>query len=289
MTRCDAFASTTGTTNRNGAGIRLAASIALALLAGATVLAPSPAHGAADARALLDDAARKNGTASWRDRALEVTIESLSGDGITRTRVARVEELREPDGGQRTFMEFTSPSDVEGTLYLHLAPKGDDEQEWIYSPAARRPRRLTPGQADEMATGAELGYREVERAARVVGWSDADADATLLADETLDGRAHHVVRLTPRAPRPGDPSSFDAWLGADDLLLHKLVPQGGSGTPREILLSDHETVGGHATPRVIEVIGPDGAWRTVFRLKDVRYDTGLKESTFSLARLNRGR
>ena len=49
MTRCDAFASTTGTTNRNGAGIRLAASIALALLAGATVLAsphtvpPTPA------------------------------------------------------------------------------------------------------------------------------------------------------------------------------------------------------------------------------------------------------
>lgn len=40
---------------------------------------------------------------------------------------------------------------------------------------------------------------------------------------------------------------------------------------------------------MIEVIGPDGAWRTVFRLKDVRYDTGLKESTFSLARLNRGR
>ena len=186
-------------------------------------------------------------------------------------------------------MEFTSPSDVEGTLYLHLAPKGDDEQEWIYAPAARRPRRLTPGQTDEMATGAELGYREVERAARVVGWSDADAEASLLADEMLDGRAYRVVRSTPRAPRPGDPSSFDAWLGADDLLLYKLVPHGGAGTPKEILLSDHETVGGHATPRVIEAVGPDGAWRTVFRLKDVRYDTGLKESGFSLARLNRGR
>ena len=265
--------------------------MALALLAlamTATTLAPLRAS-ASEARAILDDAARKNGTSSWRDRTLEVTIESLSGDGVTRTRVARVEEVRDGDGGLRTFMEFTSPSDVDGTLYLHLAPKADDEQEWIYSPAARRPRRLTPGQTDEMATGAELGYREVERAAQVVAWTDADADATLLADETLDGRACRVVRLTPRAPRPGEPESLDVWLGADDLLVRKLVPRGGSGTPKELLLSEHETVDGHATPRVIEAVGPDGAWRTVFRLNDVRYDTGLKDSSFSLARLNRGR
>lgn len=57
----------------------------------------------------------------------------------------------------------------------------------------------------------------------------------------------------------------------------------------DLLLSQHETIDGHATPRVIEAVGPEGAWRTVFRLSDVRYDTGLRESTFSLARLNRGR
>lgn len=267
-----------------------AAATALVLLTLATLLAPPAAARAADdARALLDDAARRNGTSSWRDRTLDVTIESVSGDAATRTRVAHVEELRATDGGLSTFMDFTSPSDVEGTLYLHLAPKGDDEQEWIYAPAARRPRRLTPGQTDEMATGAELGYREVERAAQVVAWTDADADATLLADETLDGRAYRVVRLTPRAPRPGEPESFDVWLGADDLLVRKLVPRGGAGSPEEILLSEHETIDGHATPRVIDARGPAGAWRTVFRLGKVRYDTGLKESAFSLARLSRGR
>ena len=262
----------------------------VALVTLATLLVPlSAARATTDARTLLDDAARRNGTSSWRDRTLDVTIDSLSGDGVTRTRSARVEELRDAAGGLRTLMEFTSPSDVEGTLYLHLAPKGDDEQEWIYAPATRRPRRLTPGQTDEMATGAELGYREVERAAQVAAWTDADADATLLADETLDGRAYRVVRLTPRAPRPGEPESFDVWLGADDLLVRKLVPRGGAGTSKEILLSEHETIDGHATPRVIEARSPDGAWRTVFRLSAVRYDTGLKESAFSLARLNRGR
>jgi hypothetical protein len=255
----------------------------------ATLLAAPSTTPATTARELLDDAARKNGTATWRDRTLDVTIESRSGDAVTRIREAEVEESKDADGGHRTFIEFTSPSDVEGTLYLHLKPREGEEQEWIYAPAARRPRRLTPGQSDEVSTGAELGYREVERATQVLSWNDAAAEAVLVGDETLDGRAMRVVRLTPRAPRAGEAESLDLWLGADDLLVHKIVPRGGAGAPKEILLSDYETIAGHATPRLIDVTGPDGTWRTVFKLSDVRYDIGLADGSFSLARLNRGR
>lgn len=258
------------------------------LLAIAGLALATPAL-ATSARDLLDDAARRNGTATWRDRTLDLTIESRSGDTVTRTREAEVQESNDPDGGHRTFIEFTAPADVEGTLYLHLQPKGEEEQEWIYAPAARRPRRLTPGQSDEMATGAELGYREVERATQVLAWNDAVAEATLLGDETLDGRPCRVVRLAPRSPRPGAAESYDVWLGAGDLLAYKLVPRGGSGGPKEILLSDYETIDGHATPRVVDATGPDGTWRTVFKLSDVRYDVGLGDGAFSLARLNRGR
>jgi len=241
------------------------------------------------ARELLDEAARKNATATWTDRKLDLTIESRSGDSVARVREAEVEESKAPDGSHRTFIAFTGPSDVEGTLYLHLKPHGEEEQEWIYSPAARRPRRLTPGQSDETSTGAELGYREVERIVQVLALTEGNAEATLEPDTTLDGRAMRVVRLTPRSPRPGDPTTYDLWLGADDLLVHKIVPSGSTSAPREILLADYATIDGHATPQLIDVIGPDGAWRTVFKLSDVRYDVGLSDGSFSLARLTRGR
>jgi hypothetical protein len=241
------------------------------------------------ARELLDEAARKNGTTTWRDRKLDLTIESRSGDSVARTRAAEVEESRGADGSHSTFIAFTGPSDVEGTLYLHLRPHGEEEQEWIYAPAARRPRRLTPGQSDEVSTGAELGYREVERVTRVLALSDGDAEATLEPDVTLDGRTMRVVRLTPRSPRPGDATTYDVWLVADDLLVHKVVPSGGSAAPKEIVLGDYATIDGHATPALIDVTGPDGAWRTVFKLSDVHYDVGLAGGSFSLARLTRGR
>jgi hypothetical protein len=241
------------------------------------------------ARELLDEAVRKNGTTTWRDRKLDLTIESRSGDSVARSRTAEVEERRAADGTQRTFIAFTGPSDVEGTLYLHLKPHGEEEQEWIYAPAARRPRRLTPGQSDEVSTGAELGYREVERVTQVLALSDGDAEATLQPDATIDGRPTRVVRLTPRSPRPGDATTYDIWLFADDLLVHKILPSGGSGAPKEIVLGDYATIDGHATPALIDVTGPDGAWRTVFKLSDVHYDVGLADGSFSLARLTRGR
>jgi hypothetical protein len=258
------------------------------LLAAALLAAAVPAYGS-PARELLDEAKTKNATATWTDRKLDLTIESRSGDSVARVREAEVEESKSPDGSHRTFIAFTGPSDVEGTLYLHLKPHQEEEQEWIYAPAARRPRRLTPGQSDETSTGAELSYREVERASQVLSSTDADADATLEPDQTLDGRTMRVVRLTPRSPRPGDPTTYDLWLGADDLLVHKIVPSGGTGAAKEILLADYATIDGHATPRLIDVVGPDGAWRTVFKLSDVRYDVGLTDGSFSLARLTRGR
>ena len=281
--------------SRSPHDLRTAPRRAIRFLIAAALLAPASAYGSTDAdavtaRALLDDATKRNGPATWRDRTLTVEIESRSGDSVARTRTADVEESNDRESGQRTFMEFTAPADVEGALYLHLRPRDGDEQEWIYAPAARRPRRLTPGQGDETTAGAELGYRQVERVTEALSWTADDADATLVGDETLDGRACKVVRLTPKKPARSGIESVDVWLGADDLLVYKLVPNGSGPTvPKQIVLAEYETIDGHATPRLIDVTGRDGTWRTVFRLSDVRYDVGLPESAFSLARLNRGR
>ena len=64
-----------------------------------------------------------------------------------------------------------------------------------------------------------------------------------------------------------------------------MTPDGpGCGCRPRVLLAS-----GHATPKVIDVTGRDGAWRTVFDIDDVKYDVGLGDGTFSLSRLNRGR
>jgi len=53
-------------------------------------------------------------------------MRKLSRDvSVIAGRDATVIEQTDPRGEHRTFMEFTAPSDVNGTLFLHLSPRGD--------------------------------------------------------------------------------------------------------------------------------------------------------------------
>src|SRR5207247_443272 len=84
---------------------------ALVLICGAR----TPAA-ALSGREVMDTAQQKNGFSTWRDRVLETTMESYATT-LQRTREATVSEQTDPRGEHRTFMEFTGPADVTGTLF----------------------------------------------------------------------------------------------------------------------------------------------------------------------------
>ena len=88
-------------------------------------------------REVIDTAQKKNGFSTWRDRVLEATMESYTTT-LARTREANVSEQTEPRGEHRTFMEFTAPADVTGTLFLHLSPRGEKDQQWVWTPSTRK-------------------------------------------------------------------------------------------------------------------------------------------------------
>jgi hypothetical protein len=73
------------------------------------------------------------------------------------------------------------------------------------------------------------------------------------------------------------------------LRLARLVVRRPPASPSAFELRDFTTIDGHVTPLTVEVDAPSTGRRTVFRLRQVRYDRGLPESAFSLARMNRGR
>jgi len=118
-------------------------------------------------------------------------------------------------------MEFTGPSDVTGTLFLHLSPRGDTDQQWLWTPATRRARRLADAQRDENFMGTDLSYRDLELIVRIQQWNDAESTATLLPEETLDGKACQVVELMPKN-QEFSYSKYRLWFGKDDALLEQV-------------------------------------------------------------------
>lgn len=262
---------------------RRAASSLLALC----VLA-SPSLAAKSARELLTESEAKNGLATWSDRTAEARVDSYAPGGAVRSRTLELVESIAPDGEHRTRMIYRTPADSSGAIFLRTSTSTGDPEEWIWTPQARRARRLASDQADESGYGPELSYRDYEQLLRVLRWTDEEATATLAGEEAIGDGTAAIVEVVPRSD--DDPfARYRLWLEPASLRVVRAEMVESDGTVRRrINLGAPRADGSHATPTEIEIVRLPAGDKSVIRLEQVRYDTGVPDKAFSLNRLMRG-
>src|SRR2546429_7875127 len=81
---------------------------------------------------------------------------------LGRVRDVDITEQTDPRGEHRTFMEFTAPADTKGTRFLHVSPRGEKDQQWLWTPSTRRVRRPGGPQRGEDLFGTDLRHRGLE-------------------------------------------------------------------------------------------------------------------------------
>ena len=255
---------------------------ALVLLSGS--LAPAAAL---TGREVIDTAQKKNGFSTWRDRVLETTMESYSTT-LQRTREAKVSEQTDPRGEHRTFMEFTGPADVTGTLFLHLSPRGEKDQQWVWTPSARKARRLADAARDENFMGTDLSYRDLELIVRIQQWNDSEATATLGPETEVDGKPCHVVGLEPKN-KEFPYARYRLWFGTTDFLLWKVEVWDLEGRLfKSVTMDRYERIQDYATARELNVANVPYGTHTLFKVHNVRYNTGVPDDTFGVANVQKG-
>jgi Outer membrane lipoprotein-sorting protein len=250
------------------------------------VLLATPALGLTG-REVIDQAQQKNGFSTWKDRKGGASMETYDKGSLTRTREMTIIEQTDPRGEHRTFLIFTSPADVQGTRFLHLSPRGDKDQQWLWTPTTRRTRRLGDAQRDENFFGTDLSYRDLEMLVRIQQWNDDEATATLVGDETVDGKPSHVVELKPRNDEFAY-TKYKLWFGKDDLLLWRLdVYEDDDTVLKRIEPSHYEKIGKYETAMQANVSNLPSDTRTFFKMRDVKYDTGVSDAQFSISALDK--
>jgi len=255
-------------------------------LAALVLLAVTPAA-ALTGREVIDTAQKKNGFSTWHDRVLETTMESYS-TSLTRTRDATVTEQTDPRGAHRTFMQFTGPADVTGTLFLHLSPRGEKDQQWVWTPTTRKARRLADAARDENFFGTDLSYRDLELVVRVQQWNDSEATATLEPEASLDGKPCHVVTLAPKNEE-FPYTKYRLWFGTGDFLLWKVEVYDLEGRLfKTVGLDRYERIQDYATAQESNIANVQYGTHTIFKVRNVRYDTGVPDDTFNVANVQKG-
>jgi len=260
------------------------------VMATALALVVQPPARALTGREVIDTAQQKNGFSTWNDRVQTATMESYDKDTLARTRELEVIEQTDPRGEHRTFIEFTGPADVKGSRFLHLSPRGEKDQQWLWTATTRKARRLADAQRDENFFGTDLSYRDLELIVRIQQWNDGEATATLQPAEDLDGKPCHVVELVPKDTVEFPYSRYRLWFGKDNYLLWRVDVYDLEGRVfKRTTLGRYERSQDYATATEATVANLPHDTHTLFKVHEARYNTGPSTDVFDVAHLDGGR
>ncbi|MBU0929247.1 MAG: outer membrane lipoprotein-sorting protein [Spirochaetes bacterium] len=194
------------------------------------------------------------------------------------SRVLRKEMRVVAVGGEKSFVEFTNPED-RGVRYLKV---GKDL--WMYFPSEQETIKISGHLLKEGMMGSDVSYEDALESGAI-----ADKYAiSLLASETLDGRACYVVDLNAKT-RSVNYERQKLWVDAERFVVLKTEMYAKSGRLlKESRALEVRQFGSRwfATKlRMEDKLKKGGG--TLFSMAELRFDIALPADMFSLQRLSR--
>jgi hypothetical protein len=239
-----------------------------------------------DRRKALDDTTRH-----WDDREQHVTlVVQKKGGAVQRLRLTMYER-RLPDHEERAVLFFEEPASQRGVAFLSFSHPGRADEQWIYLPALKRVRQIGVSKAarKESFVGTDLSYHDLDVLQDMTSWSEAEAPAMLLGEETIDGAATYRIELKP-ARDDVYYTRILLWLGKDDLVARRTeFFDGGAEPVKRIRQSDVRTVDGIPLAHHLDVETVAAGSRTSMAIDGVRFNQQLGPDLFTQRSLERGR
>lgn len=192
-------------------------------------------------------------------QALRMVLTDRSGaQRIRDTRVFR----EEFEDGKRTAIFFTGPKRLQGTGFLtwdyHDPARADDQ--WLYLPAARRVRRISPSDRGDYFLGTDFTYEDVKKNTKL---ALEDYDFKALGVEKMDGVELYLLEAVPKN------QDISRELGYSRLLA-RVRPD--IWMP---VVVEYDDIAGNPlkTVRISEIRQHQGIW-TPFRIEAENHKTG---------------
>jgi hypothetical protein len=147
-----------------------------------------------------------------RDEQEVVVMRLVSKAGDTKERQMASYVLTDANNRSKTLMRFLSPRDIEDTgLLTWEGAQGDDDQ-WVYLPANKRPKRIPSSGKKQRFMGTDFAYEDLRPE------NLALHTYAMVGSETIDGKDVFVVEATPANSREAADSGYSKrkiWIRKD--------------------------------------------------------------------------
>lgn len=187
---------------------------------------------------------------------------------------------REGNGSQnRVLLRFTSPPEVDGVGLLILGRANAPDDQWMYTPAIRRDRRIAPQDRAARFMGTDFSYEDMEQ-------RDIDEYRyEMLGEVLLAGQACWKIRAKPKLPEQSQYSWSELWVRKDNYVVVNMELYVKDQKRKTLEMSDLEQIQGVWTARQMRMKDLERGGSTTLRRQNIKYNVTLDKDFFSLRTL----
>ena len=233
---------------------------------------------AQDARQIVSEVHKRSSATSQRYEGLLQVIDSK---GKTSDKRCTYERLGS-HGNSKTIIRFTGPPDVKGVALLILNHPDRASDQWMWTPAINRDRRIALQDRRTRFFGTDFSFEDLEE-------RDVEHyDYSMKGEETLDGDVCWRIESLPRPGRKSQYSRSTLWVRKSSYAYARIDNYVGDTLTRRIQYKDMEKVQGIWTARTLEMQDFTRNSRTVLKMESLDYNAPLRDDQFTLEALRRG-
>jgi len=184
-------------------------------------------------------------------------------------------------GASRSILRFTAPADVKGVALLIVNHPDRASDQWMWTPALQRDRRIAFQDRSTRFFGTDFSYEDLEE-------RDVEQyEYSMEGDETVDGTSCWKIEAKPRKTKSSQYTSSFVWVRRDNYVYERIENFIKSDVVRRLKYSQFEQVQGIWTARLLEMHDLRRNSRTVLAIDKLQYNVPLKTEMFTLQRFGR--
>jgi len=232
-----------------------------------------------DARQIVEEAQKRARASSQKYEGLLRVI-----DPRGKTTEKRWQSQRSGSfGASKRVLRFTAPAEVKGVAILIINHTDRSADEWMWTPAIGRERRVAMQDRSTRFFGTDFTFEDLEE------WDVDQYDHKLLGEEDLDGLKCWRIEGIPRKTKTSQYTSIQIWIRQNDYATAQVACYVKDQIVRRLKYSQIEKVQDIWTARVLEMNDLRRKSRTVLTLDKLQYNVPLNDEDFTVTGLQRDR
>jgi hypothetical protein len=221
-----------------------------------------------------------------RDEEERQLLRLVSKTGAVKERRIVVYTLSGPGGLHMILLRFLAPRVVEITALLTWEAKDGDDDQWLYLPSTRKPKRVAASGKKNRFMGTDFAYEDLRP-------ENPPANRyTLAGTEALEGAECLVVESVPATDRHAADTGYSKrkqWIRKDNLVTVKREYYDKQGKLEKVESRRKlvNVTGDVWRASEVEMQDVQNGTKTVLLIESRRFNVGLADAFFTEAELTR--